>query len=463
MEVGHSKSQRGSARKKEPTKNSSVAVDLVKPDDLAGNDLASLNEDSAVKNVWPALANRRILLGVSGGIACYKAVEVLRLLKRCQAEVQVVLTKEARRFVAPLTFETLSGVPVAMSRLGLTPDGRIEHIQLAEWAEVVFVVPATANLMASYRGGQASETLSATLLATAAPVVMAPAMNNRMWEHPATQENVSILQQRGVIIIPPAYGELAEGWQAIGRLPEPDLLITVLNEKLAGIPPTNVRQEDSLEGKKILVTAGPTIEDIDPVRFIGNKSSGKMGYSIAQSCQQLGAEVTLVSGPVGIKPPRKIKHLQIRDTEQMRATVLKVQPQQDALILCAAVSDFKPKRHNQKIKRGSSPLILNFTPNPDIAKEVGQKKLKGQLLVIFVAEHGNSLLSEAKRKMHSKNADIVIANSIDQPHAGFDSDFNQVTLLTRLQPDKPLTLPLMPKTLLAHQLVKFFSKSMTSS
>ena len=416
---------------------------------------------------YAALAKRRVVLGVSGGIACYKAIEVLRLLRGAGAEVRVVLTREARRFVSALTFETFAGTPVASARLGLTKQGHIEHIQLAQWAEVIFVVPCTANLMASMRCGLAQDTLSATLLASSAAVMLAPAMNDKMWQHAATQENLRILQERQVHVIPPAYGELAEGYQGIGRLPEPQLLVSKLNDLLARSKPTPLAAEiaastpslqafPSLKGKKLLITAGPTIEDIDPVRFLGNHSSGKMGYALAQACQQLGAAVTLVSGPVQLTAPPQIHTLQVRSSESMRKAVLQKQPQQDALILCAAVSDFIPKQgfQTEKIKRQASPLTLTLAVNADIAQAVGERKSKGQLLIIFAAEHSHSLLAEAKRKMHIKNADMVVANPIDQAKSGFYSDFNQATILLRSQPNQPQSLPCMSKLKLAQHLAQ---------
>ncbi|MCH9047164.1 MAG: bifunctional phosphopantothenoylcysteine decarboxylase/phosphopantothenate--cysteine ligase CoaBC [SAR324 cluster bacterium] len=395
------------------------------------------------------LQGREILLGVSGGIACYKGVEVLRGLKRAGAGVSVVMTAHATEFVQPLTFQTLSNRPVGTRQFDLDQESRIGHIRLAEQAELALVAPCTANVVAKLRAGLADDLLSTVLLATTAPIYLALAMNDNMLANPAMEENLEVLRQRGVHIIPPETGFLAEGREAPGRLADPDRIVAAVARHFADSAPGG-----TLTGRKVLVTAGPTVERIDPVRFITNRSSGRMGYAVAEACRDAGADVLLVSGPTALPKPTGIALSQVTSTEEMRAAVLEHQPAQDALVFAAAVSDYRvrnPAEH--KIKRAGRPnLTLELEANPDIAAQAGERKRPGQVLVVFAAESQN-LLENAEKKLRSKNADLVVANDITEPGSGFESPNNRVTLLRRgadgAAAPPPESLPLMEKSRVA--------------
>lgn len=395
------------------------------------------------------LQGREILLGVSGGIACYKGVEVLRGLKRAGAGVSVVMTAHATEFVQPLTFQTLSNRPVGTRQFDLVQESRIGHIRLAEQAELALVAPCTANVVAKLRVGLADDLLSTVLLATTAPIYLALAMNDNMLANPAMEENLEVLRQRGVHIIPPETGFLAEGREAPGRLADPDRIVEAVARHFADSAPGG-----TLTGRKVLVTAGPTVERIDPVRFITNRSSGRMGYAVAEACRDAGADVLLVSGPTALPKPTGIALSQVTSTEEMRAAVLEHQPAQDALVFAAAVSDYRvrnPAEH--KIKRAGRPnLTLELEANPDIAAQAGERKRPGQVLVVFAAESQN-LLENAEKKLRSKNADLVVANDITEPGSGFESPNNRVTLLRRgadgAAAPPPESLPLMEKSRVA--------------
>lgn len=399
------------------------------------------------------LAGKEILLGVSGGIACYKAVEVLRGLKRAGAEVTVVMTDHAREFVQPLTFQTLSNRPVGTQLFDLDQENRIGHIALAERAQLVLVAPCTANIAAKLRAGLADDLLSTLLLATRAPVYLALAMNDGMLENAATQDNIRILEQRSVRIVPPEEGFLAEGKHALGRLADPARILETIEGHFRALG-AHAPGLERLVGRRVLVTAGPTVEDLDPVRFLANRSTGRMGFALAEAARDAGAQVTLVSGPVTLPDPvgMVIKH--VRSAEQMRAAVLEHLPAQDALILAAAVSDYRAKTvAEQKIKRaGKATLTLELEANADIAAEVGERKRNGQVLVVFAAE-SEDLLANAKQKLAKKRADLIAANDITQPDAGFASGQNRITLLRRTAPDQPVALPLMDKSAAARHIL----------
>jgi phosphopantothenoylcysteine decarboxylase/phosphopantothenate--cysteine ligase len=404
-----------------------------------------------------ALLGREILLGVSGGIACYKGVEVLRGLKRAGAEVTVVMTAHAQEFVRPLTFQTLSNRPVGTHLFDLDQESRIGHIRMAEQAELALVAPCTANLAARLRAGLADDLLSTVLLATAAPVCLALAMNDRMLANAATQENLAVLSARGVHLIPPDVGFLAEGKEAPGRLAEPAEIVAWAERHFAETGGQRPAVQGRLEGRRVLITAGPTAERIDPVRYITNRSSGRMGYALAEVCRDAGARVRLVSGPSALPPPRGVELNRVASAEEMRAVVLEHQPAQDALIFAAAVSDYKvrdPSEH--KIKRGEQPTLkLELVSNPDIAAESGGRKKPGQVVVVFAAET-QDLLANAQRKLDAKRADLVVANDITEPGSGFDSQQNRVTLIRRADNGTapvPLALPLMDKTAVAAHIV----------
>ena len=400
------------------------------------------------------LTGKEILLGVSGGIACYKGVEVLRGLKRAGANVSVVMTAHARQFVQPLTFQTLSNRPVATDLFDLDQESRIGHIRLAERADLALVAPCTANVAAKLRAGLADDLLSTVLLATTAPVWLALAMNDNMLANPATHDNLEVLRRRGVTLIPPEEGFLAEGKIAPGRLADPERIVEQVERHFSQATAGGL-----LAGRKVLVTAGPTVERIDPVRYITNRSSGKMGYAIAAACRDAGAHVRLVSGPTQLPDPAGVEVNRVASAEEMRALVLEHQGGQDAFILAAAVGDYRvrdPSPH--KIKRGGRPsLTLKLEANPDIAAQVGERKRPGQVLVVFAAE-SQHLLENAQKKLHAKNADLVVANDITEPGSGFESDQNRVTLIRRANdgqaaPD-PERLPLLEKTRVAGHIVK---------
>jgi phosphopantothenoylcysteine decarboxylase/phosphopantothenate--cysteine ligase len=409
------------------------------------------------------LTSKEILLGVSGGIACYKAVEVLRLLKKAGAEVTVVMTPHAREFVAPLTFQTLSGRPVGLTLFDLDEESRIGHIRLAERADLALVAPCTANLLAKLRAGIADDLLTTVLLATTAPIYLALAMNDRMLAHPATQEHLEVVQRRGVQIVPPEVGFLAEGKEALGRLAEPAAIVEQVARHFAQSPITAGAKISltggTLAGKRVLVTAGPTHEALDPVRFLTNRSSGKMGFAIAEACRDAGARVTLVRGPVSLPNPPGVQTVPVETAEQMRQAVLTRRAEQDVLILAAAVSDYRAKTSSkQKIKRGDKPaLTLELEANPDIAAEVGRAKNDGQVLVVFAAESEN-LIGNAQKKLAAKGADLIVANDISEPGSGFAGDENRVTLIRRGTGHTPDALPLMSKRAVAERIVAEVAK-----
>ncbi|MCH8077469.1 MAG: bifunctional phosphopantothenoylcysteine decarboxylase/phosphopantothenate--cysteine ligase CoaBC [SAR324 cluster bacterium] len=409
------------------------------------------------------LKDREILLGVSGGIAAYKGVEVLRGLKRAGAGVSVVMTPSAMEFVRPLTFQTLSNRPVATSLFDLDQESRIGHIRLAETAELALVAPCTANLAAKLRAGLADDLLSTVLLATTAPVYLALAMNDNMLANPATVENLAVLRGRGVHIIPPEEGFLAEGKNAMGRLADPERIVAEISRHFEQVA-ENAKETGEgtlglLSGRNVLVTAGPTIEPIDPVRYITNRSSGRMGYAIAEACRDAGAKVRLVSGPTRLPDPAGMVVQRVTSAEEMLGTVLEHQPLQDALIFAAAVGDYRvrnPSRH--KIKKSGKPtLTLELEENPDIAAQVGQRKKPGQIVVVFAAE-SRDLLRNAQKKLESKNADLVAANDITETGSGFEGTRNRVTLLRRASPGAPApepeALPLMEKSQVAVHIVR---------
>jgi phosphopantothenoylcysteine decarboxylase/phosphopantothenate--cysteine ligase len=392
------------------------------------------------------LAKREILLGVSGGIACYKAVEVLRGLKRAGAEVTVVMTDHAREFVQPLTFQTLSNRPVGTALFDLDRESRIGHIRMAEQAELALVAPCTANVLAKLRAGMADDLLTTVLLATTAPIYLAPAMNDNMLRNAATVENLAALERRGVRVIPPGVGFLAEGKEGPGRLADPDAIVQAVVAHFQGRPGAEDGRSPDLSGRKILVTAGPTVEDIDPVRFLSNRSTGRMGFALAEECRDAGARVTLVTGPSQLPDPGGMAVQRVRGAEEMCQAVLERQGEQDALILAAAVSDYRVKSYSpRKLKReGKETLSLELEQNPDIAARVGERKRAGQVLVVFAAE-SEDVAANAAKKLHKKRADLVVANDITEPGAGFASRQNRVTLIRAGAEARAETLPLMDK------------------
>lgn len=368
------------------------------------------------------IRGRNVILGVTGGIAAYKAAELLRLMVKEGAKVWTVMTRSAAEFVRPLTFHALSGNPVRLELFGTEQTGAIEHIALADKADVVVVAPATANIIAKMAHGIADDMLTTTLLAVRCPVVVCPAMNVNMYGHPAVQGNLEVLRKRGVTLVEPDEGELACGWEGKGRLPDPERILEALRGVLA---------PHDLEGEHILVTAGPTWEAMDPVRFISNRSSGKMGFALALVAKRRGAEVTLVSGPTHLQAPNGVRFIPVTSAQEMYDAVMGHLEQATVVIKAAAVSDFRPARiEADKVKKdGVESLFISLEKTPDILSAVGANK-GGRLLVGFAAET-RDILSYAQEKLRKKNLDMIVANDLTRPGAGFQVDTNMVTLLHR--------------------------------
>ena len=382
------------------------------------------------------LTNRRIVLGVTGGIAVYKACDLVSRLKKRGAQVRVVLTENACEFVRPLTFETLSGNPACVDTFAAHTE--IEHISLAKWGELYVIAPATANCIAKLAGGIADDLMSTTALAMGGPVLLAPAMNANMYRHPATQHNLEVLAARGVHTVGPASGHLACGDDDIGRMSEPAEIVEAIEAIL------NPRRD--FEGRRVLVTAGPTIERIDPVRYITNRSTGKMGYAIAEAARDRGAEVVLVSGPVNLAAPTGVETVPVESSAQLCEAVLSRGEWADVVIQAAAPADFRPVRvAEQKIKKTGAGMALELENTTDIAAELGCMKRPGQVLVAFAAET-NDMVDNARGKLARKNADLVVANDVSRKDAGFGTDTNAVTLISR---DDARELPLQSKRAVA--------------
>lgn len=363
----------------------------------------------------------RIVLGVSGGIAAYKACDVVRRLTEAGVTVQVVMTGNAERFITPLTLQTLSGRKVWTGAWDLTEDDTIRHIELTRNLDAFVVAPATANVLAKFAQGLADDLLSTFYLAVTAPVVLAPAMNTRMWLHPATQASIRTLRGRGAAIVDPEFGFLAERETGVGRLADP---ATIVAATLAA-----ASRGRSLAGKKIVVAAGPTREPIDPVRYLSNGSSGKMGYALAAAAGRRGADVTLVSGPVDLTVPYGARHLPVTTSREMRDAVLAERGGAAAIFMVAAVSDYAPQAAPAKIKKTGGPLTLVLDEGPDILAELGRTK-GPEILVGFAAET-DDLLANAAQKLTGKNADFIVANDIGAAGLGIGSDRNAVTILGR--------------------------------
>jgi phosphopantothenoylcysteine decarboxylase/phosphopantothenate--cysteine ligase len=375
-------------------------------------------------------------LGVSGGIGAYKAVEVARLLQKHGHDVRAVMTRSARRFVGPLTFEAITRHPVITSQFVPGMNADIEHIALASTMDVLLVAPATANIIGKFANGIADDFLSALHLATKAPVLMAPAMNTHMWEHEAVQANVRRLEARGVRFVDPGAGYLACGWVGKGRLAEPEAIVEAVQALL--------QPRTSLTGLRVLVTAGPTIEDLDPVRFIGNRSSGRMGFALAREAQARGASVVLVAGPTSVEPPPVGEVVKVRSAREMRAAVMARVERVDVVIMSAAVADYAPAGVSAgKIEKGGS-LTITLERTPDILAELGGRRGERHrpVLVGFAAQTGDPMPS-ARRKLAAKRVDLIVANDVTAPGAGFDVPTNQVTLVSAAGAE---SLPLMPKT-----------------
>ena len=384
-----------------------------------------------------------VVLGVTGGIAVYKACELLRLLQKRGIDVFVVMTQNACRFVAPLTFETLSGHPVAVDTFDRPQTWEVEHIALAKRANLFLIAPATANIIGKMACGIADDMLSTTVMATRAPVLVAPAMNTGMWENAAVQQNVETLRARGVEIVAPVSGHLACGDSGAGKLEDVEVIAERACEMLFA--------KKDMEGLRVMVTAGPSREALDPVRYISNRSSGKMGYAIAQAAQKRGAEVTLLSGPVAIEAPLGVKLVPFTTTQELLDRASELAREQDLLIQAAAPADYRAKEvAPQKIKKqGGEPMTFTLVENPDVAATLGKAKRSGQVFVGFAAET-NDVLAHAKDKLARKNLDMIVANDVTRPGAGFDVDTNIVTLITK---DGQEALPMMSKAEVAQRIL----------
>jgi phosphopantothenoylcysteine decarboxylase/phosphopantothenate--cysteine ligase len=376
--------------------------------------------------------DKRILLGVTGGIAAYKAAEVARRFLMAGAKVKVVMTGAAQEFVGPLTFQALTGDKVATAMFGPESEPG-EHIHLAQQVDAIVVAPATANLIGKAAAGIGDDLLSTIMLAATRPVLLCPAMNVEMWANPVVQDNLAKLRVRGYLVMEPAAGPLACGAVGLGRLPEPDLIVEACARLLT---------PSDLVGRRLLVTAGPTHEDFDPVRFLTNRSSGKQGYALARVAWRRGAEVTLVSGPSTLAAPYGVTRIMVRTARDMQAAVLERFPEADVLLMAAAVSDYRPTQAEiRKIKRGREAMQFHLTQNPDILKQVAA--LKNHQIVVGFAAETHDLEAEARRKMREKHLDLIVANDVNRPESGFQVDTNEVTLIPRK--GDALSLPLMSK------------------
>jgi phosphopantothenoylcysteine decarboxylase/phosphopantothenate--cysteine ligase len=387
-----------------------------------------------------SLDSKEVLLGVTGSIAAYKAVELASRLIKLGASVNVIMTQNATQLVSPLTFQTISRNPVMVDMFAEVDEWQPGHISLADRADILVIAPATANIIAKLAHGIADDMLSTTALAVRCPILVAPAMNCHMYDNSIFRENLEILGRHNFAFVEPEYGQLACGYEGKGRLADIEKIIQKIQRLL------NTSRD--FEGKTILVTAGPTREALDPVRFITNRSSGKMGYAVAEAAVSRGADVILISGPTALSAPADVKLVNVETALQMRDEVVKYAYQADAVIMAAAVSDYRPRDASpQKIKKEKEQLTLTLERNPDILAELGQNKPNGQILVGFSMETEN-LLDNAVKKLEDKNADLMVANDVSQEGAGFDVDTNIVWIIDSSGSERKL--PLMSKRDVAH-------------
>ena len=385
------------------------------------------------------LKGKTIVLGVTGGIAVYKAADLASKLNQAGAKVRVIMTKNAMEFVTPLTFEAITSNSVITDMFKTDAEHRINHVALSEIADVVVIAPATANVMAKIASGQADEMLTTTVLATRAPVVIAPAMHTAMWENPVTRENTAVLIKRGFHIIEPGIGRLASGGYGPGRLPDTNIIIDHIKIVLG--------KKGDLAGKRLVVTAGGTQEPIDPVRIISNRSSGKMGYAIAEAARDRGAEVTLITAPTALAKPVGVQIVEIETAAQMKAAVDNEVINSQALIMAAAVADYQVAEvSSAKIKKETGDLSLKLVHTPDILAEV-----KGSFLKIGFAAESHDLINNARKKVEKKKLDLIVANDITEEHSGFGSDTNKVVLIG--QDGMPENLPVMSKYEVANRIL----------
>lgn len=385
-------------------------------------------------------------MGVCGGIAAYKAAELVRLLRKNAIEVRVVMTESATRFIAPLTFQALSGHPVHTQLLDPEQENAMGHINLARWADAIVVAPATANMIAKFCHGLADDLLSTLYLAAECPIYVAPAMNQAMWRKTITQENIAHLQKHGVRLIGPETGEQACGETGYGRMSEPEKILEALTRQ----------QSSLLQNKKVLISAGPTREALDPVRYISNRSSGKMGYAIAEAARNAGAQVTLVSGPVNLGPPADIELINVENARQMHDAIVPRASDYDIYIGAAAVADYRPAEiQSQKIKKQGDETIIALQRNPDIVADVAA--LPQRPFVVGFAAETDDLDSYAQNKLRSKNLDMIAANWVGQAQGGFDSDLNALKVFW---PNGHKSLSMTDKQNLAHQLIEIIAEKL---
>ena len=403
----------------------------------------------------------KVALGVTGGIAAYKAAEIVRLLQDCEVRVQVIMTRAAQQFVRPLTFAALTGQKVITDlfeaesgQSAPNVDAAIEHIAVAQEIDALVVAPATADTIAKFANGIADDFLSTLYLATKAPVVIAPAMNVNMWEHAATQENLARLRQRGVHIVEPDSGYLACGMVGAGRLAANETVVAAVMDVLHATVISTEHTSQPLAGETVLITAGPTREPIDPVRYIGNRSSGKMGYALAEAALSMGARVILVTGPTALKPPAGAKAIYVETADEMRTAVLQQLPEATMVIKSAAVADYRPSKvSKQKIKRGGVPsMTLELEATADIVAELAKSKQRDAKIIVGFAAETENVLENARKKLLSKSLDAIVVNDVSKPGIGFDSDRNAVTILSQ---DEVVTIPESSKSEIATQILKF--------
>ena len=391
-----------------------------------------------------AVRGRFIVLAVTGSIASYKSIELARRLVQAGATVQVVMSRSATEFVQPLTFQALTYRPVEVEMFQIQDERAAGHVAMGREADVVVVAPATAHALARLANGMADDLIATTVLATAAPVIVAPAMETHMWQNAATRENVARLVARGVRVVEPESGPLASGEVGPGRLASLERIEAAIAEALSA--------NAALAGRKVIVTAGPTVEAIDPVRFVSNRSSGKMGYAIAQAAKDAGADVTLVTGPTTLAAPKGVRTIAIESAEEMKDAVLALLPGTDAVVMAAAVADYRPREVQQrKLKKRDvgSELTIHMTENPDVLKAIVAARPSKTLIVGFKAETGDAT-AEAARMLREKKLDLVVANDITDPGSVFGSETDRVTFVSA---DGAEPLPLLPKTEVARRLV----------
>ncbi|BDZ30797.1 bifunctional phosphopantothenoylcysteine decarboxylase/phosphopantothenate--cysteine ligase CoaBC [Lactiplantibacillus sp. WILCCON 0030] len=396
-------------------------------------------------SIW---TDRHVTVVVSGGIASYKALTVIRLLMKQGAQVRVALTAHATEFITPLTFQTLTQQPVVTDEFTMTDPTHVVHVALADWTELMVLVPATANLIAKVAQGLADDVATTTILATTAPKYVIPAMNSHMLANPATVRNIAQLTADGLHVLQPATGMLAEGYRGQGRLPEPEAIVAWLTDQVI-----DAESDLPLHGKKVLVTAGGTREMIDPVRYISNRSSGKMGYAIALAARAMGAQVTLISTPTALKRPHGVEYIQVTTAAELLTQVTKAFVTTDILVMAAAVSDYRPVAPvDQKIKKQADDahLTLQLTETTDILKALAAHKQQ-QFVIGFAAETQN-LLANAEQKLAAKKVDLLVANDVSQPGVGFNGDTNQVTLLS--PGATPVTTAVLSKAAIAQKVLE---------